>query len=160
MRSRLKRFPITMRVAVRHSKLIEWFCENRERILWCTGGIAALTVVLLSCSTTTRTILAPPSIPGAKYVGSSECAECQRIYARFFYGDSCALKGSRRERQGRRLRIVSRAGQSSCRKRRWATHDREPAQISGHMLPMPPGSARGIRTALSSRGAGRESELR
>ena len=36
----------------------------------------ALAVILLSCSTTTRTILAPPSIPGAEFVGSEECATC------------------------------------------------------------------------------------
>jgi len=70
---------------VSHSKLIQRFCENRERILWCTGGLAALTVILLSCSTTTtRTILAPPSIPGATYVGSSECATCHEDITRDF----------------------------------------------------------------------------
>ena len=73
-----------MREVVTHSKLIHRFCENRERILWCTGGVAALTVILLSCSTTTRTILAPPSIPGATYVGSNECTTCHEDIARDF----------------------------------------------------------------------------
>ena len=68
-----------------HPRFIRWFCEKRERIFWCTGGIAALTVILLSCTTTTtRTILAPPSIPGATYVGSSECAQCHEDITRDF----------------------------------------------------------------------------
>jgi predicted CXXCH cytochrome family protein len=69
---------------VRHSKFIQWFCEKRKGILWCAGGSIALTAILLSCSTTTRTILAPPSIPGATYVGSSECATCHEDITRDF----------------------------------------------------------------------------
>jgi predicted CXXCH cytochrome family protein len=33
-------------------------------------------VVLLSCATVTRTVVAPPEIPGATFVGSETCAEC------------------------------------------------------------------------------------
>jgi predicted CXXCH cytochrome family protein len=39
---------------------------------------------LLSCSTTSRTILAPPSIPGAEFVGSEECATCHEQIVRDF----------------------------------------------------------------------------
>ena len=44
----------------------------------------ALAVILLSCSTTSRTILAPPSIPGAEFVGSEECATCHEEIVRDF----------------------------------------------------------------------------
>ena len=71
----------------------------------------------------------PPDDPGAAeysgttYVGSSECATCHEdMRARFFNGHSRALKGPRRQRQGRWLRIMSRPGKSSCRKRRWIAH--------------------------------------
>ena len=43
-----------------------------------------MAVVLLSCSTTSRTILAPPSIPGAEFVGSEECATCHEQIVRDF----------------------------------------------------------------------------
>jgi predicted CXXCH cytochrome family protein len=66
--------------------LSQWFHEKRERLLWCMGGGFALTVVLLSCSSfeTSRSILAPPSIPGAEFVGSGECATCHEAIARDF----------------------------------------------------------------------------
>ena len=47
-------------------------------------GTAALAVILLSCSTTNRTILAPPSIPGAEFVGSESCDTCHNEITRNF----------------------------------------------------------------------------
>ncbi|MGC2354302.1 MAG: cytochrome c3 family protein, partial [Candidatus Udaeobacter sp.] len=41
-------------------------------------------MILLSCSTTSRTILAPPSIPGAEFVGSEQCATCHEEIVRDF----------------------------------------------------------------------------
>jgi predicted CXXCH cytochrome family protein len=52
--------------------------------LWGAGGAVALAVILLSCSTTNRTILAPPSIPGAEFVGSEECGTCHEAIVRDF----------------------------------------------------------------------------
>jgi predicted CXXCH cytochrome family protein len=50
------------------------------------GGAAALTVILLSCSSfeTNRTVLAPPSIPGAEFVGSESCETCHESITRNF----------------------------------------------------------------------------
>ncbi len=42
-----------------------------------------MTLILLSCSTT-NTILAPPSIPGAEFVGSEECSTCHEAITRDF----------------------------------------------------------------------------
>lgn len=40
------------------------------------GGAAAWGLLLISCVVVDRTVVAPPSIPGAKFVGSKECSEC------------------------------------------------------------------------------------
>jgi len=61
-----------------------WLEGNRKRLLWLGGGSLAFAVIMLSCSTTTRTILAPPSIPGAQFVGSTECATCHEEITRDF----------------------------------------------------------------------------
>jgi len=53
-------------------------------LLWGAGRTVALAVILLSCSTTNRTILAPPSIPGAEFVGSEECGTCHEAIVRDF----------------------------------------------------------------------------
>jgi predicted CXXCH cytochrome family protein len=67
-----------------HSRLTRWIHGKREKILWGVGGTAALAVILLSCSTTNQTILAPPSIPGAEFVGSEECRTCHEEIVRNF----------------------------------------------------------------------------
>ena len=66
------------------SRLTRWIHGKREKFLWGVGGTAALAVILLSCSTTSRTILAPPSIPGAEFVGSEQCATCHEEIVRDF----------------------------------------------------------------------------
>jgi predicted CXXCH cytochrome family protein len=46
------------------------------------AGLAA--VAAISCSTVNRTVLVPPQIPGATYVGNKVCAECHTNYSRLF----------------------------------------------------------------------------
>lgn len=43
------------------------------RTAWVAGALAAVAV---SCATVTRTVVAPPQIPGATFVGSEACADC------------------------------------------------------------------------------------
>ncbi|HWA85263.1 MAG TPA: cytochrome c3 family protein [Opitutus sp.] len=50
---------------------IRW---TRNTLLY--GGIAAWGLLLISCVSTNRSIVAPPDIAGAKFVGSKACAEC------------------------------------------------------------------------------------
>jgi predicted CXXCH cytochrome family protein len=69
---------------VLHARLTRWVHGKREKLWWAVGGGVALTVILLSCSTTNRTILAPPSIPGAEFVGSEECRTCHEEIVRDF----------------------------------------------------------------------------
>lgn len=71
---------------VRDLRLTRWLNGKREKLLWAVGGTAALTVILLSCSTfeSNRTLLAPPSIPGAEFVGSEACDTCHSDIVRDF----------------------------------------------------------------------------
>jgi predicted CXXCH cytochrome family protein len=64
--------------AVPLSRLTRWFVGHRAKVLSATATSAAVTVVLLSCSNfeSSRAIMAPPSIAGAEFVGSEECATC------------------------------------------------------------------------------------
>jgi predicted CXXCH cytochrome family protein len=66
------------------SRLTRWVHDRRGKLPWICGGGAALAVILLSCSTTTHTVVAPPSIPGAEFVGSEECATCHEAITRDF----------------------------------------------------------------------------
>src|SRR5256714_1928510 len=85
MRSQWNRRSARLR-AVLHSRFTRWFIGQRERLWWVVGGGAALTLVLLSCSNfeTNHAIMAPPSIPGAEFVGSEECATCHEAIVKDF----------------------------------------------------------------------------
>jgi predicted CXXCH cytochrome family protein len=49
------------------------------------GGAAIWGLLLVSCVTTSRTIVAPPSIPGATYVGSNKCSQCHEDVSGSFH---------------------------------------------------------------------------
>lgn len=49
-----------------------------------TGTAIIAAVVLISCATLTRTVVAPPEIPGAEFVGSESCAQCHENITRDF----------------------------------------------------------------------------
>jgi predicted CXXCH cytochrome family protein len=44
----------------------------------------AITVILVACSTLDRQIVAPPDIPGARFVGNQTCYDCHTNYFRAF----------------------------------------------------------------------------
>jgi predicted CXXCH cytochrome family protein len=58
--------------------------KARKRPLLATGTALLLPAILLSCSTVTRTVVAPPSVPGATFVGSKVCEECHEEICRDF----------------------------------------------------------------------------
>lgn len=67
------------------STMTRWVRQTRGKLPWIAGGGASVALVLLSCSTVTnRTIVAPPSIPGATFVGSEACAQCHEKVTRDF----------------------------------------------------------------------------
>lgn len=61
---------------------------KRNLRVWLWGGaVAGLAAVILSavsCGTLSRTVVAPPTIPGATFTGSAACADChEEIVQRF-----------------------------------------------------------------------------
>ena len=60
------------------------FSSKRSKLLWLSGGGLALTLALISCGTLSEPIMAPPSIPGATFVGTKACAECHEVLVRDF----------------------------------------------------------------------------
>lgn len=49
-----------------------------------TGVLGAVASVLVSCGTLSRTVVAPPQIPGAEYIGDEDCAMCHDVIAEHF----------------------------------------------------------------------------
>jgi predicted CXXCH cytochrome family protein len=49
-------------------------------------GVSALVVVIISCATTSRILMAPPQIAGAEYVGTAACADCHDERVKDFKG--------------------------------------------------------------------------
>lgn len=64
--------------------LIRWLLRIRTKFFWLLGGAWALGAILISCGTLTRTVVAPPGIPGATFVGSQACEECHSDITRDF----------------------------------------------------------------------------
>ena len=50
------------------------------------GGVAAWGLLLISCVAVNRTVVAPPTIPGAAYVGNKACTECHEDQVNHFQG--------------------------------------------------------------------------
>ncbi len=48
------------------------------------GGTAIWGLLLISCVVASRTVVAPPKIAGAEYVGSKECAQCHEDTTKHF----------------------------------------------------------------------------
>ncbi len=61
-----------------------WIRNLRKNALWIAGGGASAALILISCATGGRTMMAPPSIPGATFVGTEECAQCHEDVVRDF----------------------------------------------------------------------------
>lgn len=66
------------------STISRWVRDKQSNLLWIAGGGASVALVLMSCATTSRTMMAPPSIPGATFIGSESCAECHEKINRDF----------------------------------------------------------------------------
>ncbi|MCL5096593.1 MAG: hypothetical protein M1608_03470 [Candidatus Omnitrophica bacterium] len=61
-------------------------------LLWWWSGLG-LAAVLISCGTVSQTVMAPPQIPGATYVGSDVCATCHdKISESFATADHARLQ--------------------------------------------------------------------
>ena len=60
------------------------FQGRLAKVAGITGGVVALTLALISCGTLNQPIMAPPSIPGATFVGTKACADCHEELVRDF----------------------------------------------------------------------------
>jgi predicted CXXCH cytochrome family protein len=68
----------------RPAALSRWIRNLRQNVLWIAGGGASTALILISCGTTGHTMMAPPTIPGASFVGSSECSQCHEKVTKDF----------------------------------------------------------------------------
>lgn len=75
----LSRWRVACRRAV---SLLQRYTEFLPSILFLATAVAG--VSFASCSTVQRTLMAPPNIPGAKYVGSENCAQCHETITKDF----------------------------------------------------------------------------
>jgi predicted CXXCH cytochrome family protein len=60
---------------------------SRAKLRWVALGSVAtyyLAIVLISCTTLTPTVIAPPGIPGAEFAGSDSCEVCHEEITRDF----------------------------------------------------------------------------
>jgi len=51
---------------------------------WLLLASGLLGLIAISCGTVTRTVMAPPSIPGATFIGSAACADCHERICKDF----------------------------------------------------------------------------
>ena len=56
----------------------------RRKVIWLLLCGVLVGLIAISCSTVNRTVLAPPRIPGATFVGSKACEECHSDITRDF----------------------------------------------------------------------------
>lgn len=61
----------------------EWFKRHRARLFAGAAGFL-IAIVVISCATVERTVVVPPTIPGATFAGSASCAECHEKVTRDF----------------------------------------------------------------------------
>jgi predicted CXXCH cytochrome family protein len=61
-----------------------WLRAKQNGLLWIGGGGVSAALVLMSCATGGRTIVAPVSVAGAEFVGTQECAACHEEVVRDF----------------------------------------------------------------------------
>jgi predicted CXXCH cytochrome family protein len=79
------------------------FQSKHAKLLWLSGACGALALVLISCTTSNQTVVAPPGIAGATFVGSKACADCHQDVTRDFKTADHArimAKGKNAENEG------------------------------------------------------------
>lgn len=62
-----------------------WVALIRQRKGLAVLGAVALAALLMSCASVERTVVAPPGIPGAKFVGSDTCVQCHEKASKNFH---------------------------------------------------------------------------
>src|SRR5690242_13726245 len=63
-----------------------------KRGLMLVSLVSVFSLVVISCRTVNRSVVALPNYPGAKYIGSKECEQChEEIYKTFQTADHARL---------------------------------------------------------------------
>jgi predicted CXXCH cytochrome family protein len=76
----------------RNFKPVSWLTARRARGFAASGAAAVLLAAAVSCRTVNRAVVMLPKIPGANYIGSSECELCHpNIYRDFKTADHSRL---------------------------------------------------------------------
>jgi predicted CXXCH cytochrome family protein len=60
------------------------FTQLPRRPVVLAALVAGLAGLVMSCGTLTRTVVAPPTVPGATFIGSAACADCHEELVRDF----------------------------------------------------------------------------
>lgn len=60
------------------------WAKTHRRNLTLALALTGAAIVMISCATMSRTLLIPPQIPGAEFVGTKSCAECHAEIVRDF----------------------------------------------------------------------------
>jgi predicted CXXCH cytochrome family protein len=61
-----------------------WLCRQWMRIAAFAAGTGAVLLAVISCSSISQQAVALPDVPGAKYIGSKECAQCHEEISKSF----------------------------------------------------------------------------
>ena len=66
-----------------HKEPAGWMRTHRRSLI-ATLVVTLLAIVAISCATVHRAVMAPPSVPGASFVGSATCSQCHENITRDF----------------------------------------------------------------------------
>ena len=61
-----------------------WLRCRRHRGVALAGVVGVLVLLVISCSSVSRQAVILPNVPGAKYIGSSECEQCHEDITKSF----------------------------------------------------------------------------
>lgn len=65
-------------------RIREWFRSRGQKWALLPSFFLILAAIALSCSTVNRTVMAPPSVPGAQFAGSESCSQCHQAITEHF----------------------------------------------------------------------------
>ena len=71
-------------MAAAYIRTARWMQAHRKSLITVLS-VTLLAIIAISCATVQRTVVAPPEIPGAEFVGAESCAQCHENVTRGFH---------------------------------------------------------------------------